>query len=266
MPDPLTGKRVLVTGAAQGMGRAIAVACANQGAETVTIVDIQRESAEETAQLVRDAGSQALVVMADLTQGVQIQEMIESSVAFAGGLDTLVNNAGVIDTAFVHPAGFDTLDENTWDTVMNINLKAVWLSTKAAAPHLRASNRGPSIVNSASVAGVHGTTSAIAYGASKAGVIQLTKSCAVALGPVIRVNAFLPGTIDTPMAQEHLESGPDRKQTELRMTGTQVIPRFGTANEVAQVACFLASDSASFVTGGIFPVDGGTLAWRGIRT
>jgi len=130
-----------------------------------------------------------------------------------------------------------------------VNLKAVWLATKAAAPHLRVSGRGPSIVNSASVAGVHGTTSAIAYGASKAGVIQLTKSCAVALGPNIRVNAFLPGTIDTPMAQSHLVSGVDPAQTELRMTGTQVIPRFGAADEVAQVACFLASDAASFVTG-----------------
>ncbi len=192
--------------------------------------------------------------------------MIEASVAFAGGLDTLINNAGVIDSAFVHPAGFDTLDESTWDIVVNVNLKAVWLAIKAAAPFLRISDRGPSIVNSASVAGIHGTTSAIAYGASKAGVIQLTKSCAVALGPAIHVNAFLPGTIDTPMAQEHLASGADRAKTELRMTGTHVIPRFGTADEVAQVACFLASDSASFVTGGIYPVDGGTLAWRGIRT
>jgi NAD(P)-dependent dehydrogenase (short-subunit alcohol dehydrogenase family) len=266
MTGTLAGKRFLVTGAAQGMGRAIAVACARQGAEAVTITDIQRESAEETAQLVREAGANALVVTADLTKADQIQELIEASVAFAGGLDTLINNAGVIDSAFVHPAGFDTLDETTWDIVMNVNLKAVWLATKAAAPYLRNSDRGPSIVNSASVAGIHGTTSAIAYGASKAGVIQLTKSCAVALGPAIRVNAFLPGTIDTPMAQEHLESGADRKLTELRMTGTHVIPRFGTADEVAQVACFLASDSASFVTGGIYPVDGGTLAWRGIRT
>ena len=265
MSRPLDGKRVLVTGAAQGMGRSIAVECARQGAEAVTITDRQADLAAETAALVEEAGARATVVEADLTDAAQIGGLVEQSVAFAGGLDTLINNAGVIDSAFIRPAGFDTLDEDTWQTVLSVNLTAVWLATRAAAPHLRASERGPSIVNSASVAGIHGTVSAIAYGVSKAGVIQLTKSCAVALGPHIRVNAYLPGSIDTPMAQGHLVAGADRRRTEQRMTGTQVIPRFGTADEVAQVACFLASDAASFVTGGIYAVDGGTLAWRGVR-
>lgn len=265
MSAALAGKRVLVTGAAQGMGRTIAVECARQGAEAVTVVDMKADSVEETAALVRDAGAAACVVTADLTVTDQIRDMIDQSVAFAGGLDTLINNAGVIDSTFINPAGFDALDEATWDTVMDVNLKAVWLATQAAAPHLRASGRGPSIVNSASVAGVHGTVSAMAYGASKAGVIQLTKSCAVALAPHVRVNAYLPGSIDTPMAQGHLVSGADRARTEQRMTGTQLIPRFGTPEEVANVACFLASDAASFMTGAIVAVDGGTLAWRGVQ-
>lgn len=265
MSDQLIGKRMLVTGAAQGMGRGIAVEAARQGAESVVIHDVQRESAEETAALVRAQGAQAAVVVADLRDAAAITRMIEESVEFAGGLDTLVNNAGVIDTSFLHPSGFDTLDEATWDIVMDVNLKAVWLATRAAAAHLRASDRGPSIVNAASVAGVHGTVSAMAYGASKAGVIQLTKSCAVALAPGIRVNAYLPGSIDTPMAQGHLGSGADRERIARRMTGTQLMPRFGSVDEVAQVACFLASDAASFVTGGIYPVDGGTLAWRGVQ-
>ncbi len=265
MSHQLIGKRMLVTGAAQGMGRGIAVEAARQGAESVVIHDVQRESAEETAALVREQGARAQVVVADLRDAAAITRMIEESVEFAGGLDTLINNAGVIDTSFLQPSGFDTLDEATWDIVMDVNLKAVWLATRAAAPHLRASDRGPSIVNSASVAGVHGTVSAMAYGASKAGVIQLTKSCAVALAPGIRVNAYLPGSIDTPMAQGHLASGADRERIARRMTGTQLMPRFGSVNEVAQVACFLASDAASFVTGGIYPVDGGTLAWRGVQ-
>jgi NAD(P)-dependent dehydrogenase (short-subunit alcohol dehydrogenase family) len=265
MSGDLTGKRVLVTGAAQGMGRTIAVECARQGAEAVTVVDLQAEAAEETAELVRAAGALSVVVRTDLTDADQIRRMIEQSVAFAGGLDTLINNAGVIDSTFIRSPGFDTLDEATWDMVMAVNLKAVWVATQAAAPHLRASDRGPSIVNSASVAGVHGTVSAMAYGASKAGVIQLTKSSAVALAPHIRVNAYLPGSIDTPMAQGHLVSGADRARTEQRMTGTQLMPRFGTSEEVANVACFLASDAASFMTGAIVAVDGGTLAWRGVR-
>lgn len=265
MSDQLEGKRVLVTGAAQGMGRGIAVEAARQGAEAVIVHDVAREASEETAELVRQEGATAAVVVADLRASSDITRMIEESVAFAGGLDTLINNAGVIDTSFLRPSGFDALDEATWDIVMDVNLKAVWLATKAAAPHLRSSDRGPSIVNSASVAGIHGTVSAMAYGASKAGVIQLTKSCAVALAPGIRVNAYLPGSIDTPMAQEHLASGADREKTAQRMTGTQLMPRFGSVQEVAQVACFLASDAASFVTGGIYPVDGGTLAWRGVQ-
>lgn len=261
----LAGKRVLVTGGAQGMGRAIAVECARQGVESVVVADINVVGAEETAGLVREKGARAFAVSADLTEADSIDQMVEAAVEFAGGLDSLFNNAGVIDTSFIQPAGFDSLDERTWDTVMSVNLRAVWLATRAAAPHLRSSERGPSIVNAASVAGMHGTVSAIAYGASKAGVIQLTKSCAVALAPLVRVNAYLPGSIDTPMAQGHLVSGSDRERTEQRMTGTQLIPRFGGADEVAKVACFLASDAASFVTGGIYAVDGGTLAWRGVR-
>lgn len=261
----LTGKRVVVTGAAQGMGRGIAVEAARQGAETVIVHDLQRDAAEETAELVREQGAKACVVVADLRSSDDVARLVDEAVTFAGGLDTLVNNAGVIDTSFLSPSSFDTLDEATWDIVMDVNLKAVWLATRAAAPHLRASDRGPSIVNSASVAGVHGTVSALAYGASKAAVIQLTKSCAVALAPSIRVNAYLPGTIDTPMVQGHRKSGEDPRQTQLRMTGTQLMPRMGTAHEVAQVACFLASDAASFVTGGIYAVDGGTLAWRGVH-
>ena len=265
MTGPLEGKRILVTGAAQGMGRAIAVECARQGAEAVVVADLQAEAAQETAALVEEAGARAQAVVVDLADRDQVRTMVAEAVGFAGGLDTLVNNAGVIDSAFVRQPGFDSLDEATWDAVLGINLTAVWIATAAAAPHLRASDRGPSIVNSASVAGMHGTVSALAYGVSKAGVVQLTKSCAVALAPHIRVNAYLPGSIDTPMAQGHLVSGADRARTEQRMTGTQLLPRFGTADEVANVACFLASDAASFMTGAIVAVDGGTLAWRGVR-
>lgn len=265
MSDGLEGKRVMVTGAAQGMGRAIAVECARQGAETVVIVDLQVNAAEETATEVREAGARADVLTVDLTRADQIEDMVGRAFALAGGLDTVINNAGVIDSMFVDQPSLETIDEGTWDAVMAVNLKAVFLTTKFAAPHLRASDRGPSIVNSGSVSGVNGTQTAIAYGASKAGLIHLTKSTAISLAPHVRVNAFLPGSIATPMAMGFLDAANDREYTEAHMTGAQLIPRFGEAGEVAKVACFLASDAASFVTGGIYPVDGGTLAWRGLR-
>ncbi len=259
----LSGKRFLVTGAAQGMGRSIAVEAARQGAECVVVADLR--AADETADEVRAAGARVHVITADLAVADDVDRMVDEAVAAAGGLDTLVNNAGVIDTMFVEKAGLETLDQDTWDRVFAINVTAVWRATRRAAPHLRESDRGPSVINAASVSGMNGTQNAIAYGASKAAVINLTKSCAIALAPTVRVNCFLPGAIATPMALDFVAATPDPEYTLGHMTGAHLIPRFGEPDEVAQVVCFLASDAAAFVTGTAIPVDGGTLAWRGLR-
>ena len=261
----LAGKRVIVTGAAQGMGRAIAVECARLGAEAVTVVDLSEAGAQETASLVEAAGARASAVLADLTDPAQIEALVDDAVAFGGGLDTVFNNAGVIDSAFVDQPGLLGTDLPTWDLVFAVNVRAPWLLMRAASAHLLASERGPSVVNAASVAAVNGAQDAVAYAASKAALVNLTKSAAIALAPTVRVNAYLPGVIATPMALGFLDAAEDRDYRERHMTGAQLLPRLGDPAEVAQVACFLASDAASFVTGGVYEVDGGMLAWRGLR-
>jgi NAD(P)-dependent dehydrogenase (short-subunit alcohol dehydrogenase family) len=259
------GKICIVTGAGQGMGRSIAVELAAQGAAAVAVVDINDKTGPETAELVRAAGAKSEFIRTDLTQSAQIEQMVTSVVESFGGLDVLVNNAGIIDTALTSDPTIETLDERTWDTVFGVNLKAMWLATKHAAPHLRRSTRGPAIVNAASVSGVTGYAGSPAYVASKGGVIQLTKATAVELSPAIRCNCFCPGTIDTPMAAEFIDASPDKDAILKFMTASHLIPRQGRPEEVAKLVTFLASDDASFITGASILIDGGSLAWRGTR-
>ncbi|WP_293780590.1 SDR family NAD(P)-dependent oxidoreductase [uncultured Aeromicrobium sp.] len=262
----LTDKLILVTGAAQGMGREIALEAARQGAAHVGIADRDAEGLRSLAGELAEIGAEVTELEVDLAHGDRVTAMVDDFAAAAGGLDTLVNNAGVLDHVFT-PADqvqVHQLDEAVWDTVMNINLKAVWLAIKAATPHLMASTNGPSIVNAASVAGMTGA-GMTAYSVSKAAVIQLTRTAAIGLSPHIRVNAFSPGSIRTPMSQSHLDAAEDKVARARAMYGNHLIPRLGEVDEIAAAVCFLASDAASFITGVNLPVDGGTMAWRGVR-
>jgi NAD(P)-dependent dehydrogenase (short-subunit alcohol dehydrogenase family) len=259
------GKIGLITGAGQGIGRAIAVEMAHQGAAAVAVVDRSAQTAAETADLVRAAGAEAEAIVCDLRDRDQIEAMVAGTVARFGGLDVLVNNAGIIETSLTDDCAVDTLPEEVWDAVYEVNLRAVWLATKFAAPHLRRSTNGPSIVNAASVSGLTGFPLGPIYCTSKGGVVQLTKVTAVDLAPAVRCNCFCPGVIETPLARGHVEAAEDPEAAMRRLVAPQLVERMGAAEEVAKLACFLASDDAAFITGGVYPIDGGALAWIGTR-
>jgi len=261
----LDRKIALITGAGQGMGRSIALEMAAQGAAAVGVADRDPQSLAETVRLIEQEGGEALALVCDLRDRDQIARMFDDLVGAFGGLDVLVNNAGVIETALTSETSIESLPEDVWDTVYEINLRAVWLTTKFAAPHLRRSSRGPSIVNAASVSGLIGFARAPIYCASKAAVIQLTKAAAIDLAPHIRCNCYCPGVIATPMARAFIEQADDPVAQERGMVSTQLIDRLGKPEEVAKLACFLASDDAAFITGATLTIDGGALAWHGVR-
>lgn len=260
----LDGKVGLVTGAGQGIGRAIAVEMALQGAAAVAVADRSADTASEAVELVRDAGAEAIGIVCDLRDRAQIEAMVAQTADAFDGLDVLMNNAGIIETSLTDACAVDTLPEEAWDAVYEVNLKAVWLATKFAAPHLRRSTRGASIVNTASVSGLTGFENGPAYCTTKGGVVQLTKVTAVDLAPV-RCNCFAPGVIETPMSAGFLDVAEDRAAFEEALLAPQILQRMGQPEEVAKLACFLASDDAAFITGAAVPIDGGMLSWSGVR-
>lgn len=256
-------KKSLITGAGQGIGRAIAEEFVRRGGAHVVVADRDRSNGEETVCLLEALGGSATFVQVDLCDAEQVEQMVQDAADAAGGLDVLVNNAGITDTLLQGQTTIESLTLDTWTSVIDVNLRAMWLATKAAAPLLRASTRNPAVVNAGSVAGMTGYPEHPAYCVSKAGVLQLTRVCAIDLAPDIRVNAFCPATTDTPMRRQFIEAAEDKEALDRFLTASHLIPRAGTVEEVAQVAAFLAGDESTFLTGSTIAVDGGSLAWRG---
>jgi NAD(P)-dependent dehydrogenase (short-subunit alcohol dehydrogenase family) len=249
--DRLAGKVALITGAASGMGRAAAELFAAEGARVV-VTDVTDGAA--TVDAITRTGGDAVFVRADVSSSDECDVMVRAAVERYGRLDVLYNNAGIFPD---DDGGVLDTPESTWQRVMEINLKGVWLGCRSAIPALLASGGG-SIINVASfVALVGAATAQIAYTASKGGVLSLTRELAVEYARQgIRANALCPGPIETPLLAELL-SDPARRAR--RMVHIPM-GRLGHADELAKAALFLASDDSSFMTGASLVVDGGITA------
>jgi NAD(P)-dependent dehydrogenase (short-subunit alcohol dehydrogenase family) len=252
MAGRLAGKIALVTGGASGIGRATALTFAREDAQVI-VADRSVDGGEETVQMVKAAGREALFVKTDVSQATEVEGLIKQAVATYGRLDCAFNNAG-IEGVWVQTA--DCTEEN-WDRTLTINLKGVWLCLKYEIPQMLTQGGG-AIVNNASLAGLVGAATLPAYVASKHGVVGLTKTAALEYAKAgIRVNAVCPGIIRTPMGDRVIQAYP---QTADAMLAQEPIGRWGTPEEVAEAVVWLCSDAASFVTGHAMAVDGGWVA------
>ncbi|MCI0810925.1 MAG: SDR family oxidoreductase [Chloroflexi bacterium] len=254
MGADLDGKTALVTGGGSGIGRATSLAYAQEGARVV-VADVNVEGGEETVQLIKEAGGEAILVHADVAKPEDTQAMVAQAVEAFGSLDCAFNNAG-ISGGTDRRLTADYLEED-WDRVVGINLKGVWLCMKAEIPQMLKQGGG-AIVNTASVAGLVAITGTVAYIAAKHGVTGLTKAAALEYAKSgIRVNAVCPGYIQTPMVQGIFV---ENEGFEERVASRHPIGRLGEPSEIAAAVIWLSSDAASFVTGHNMPVDGGYVA------
>ena len=247
--DRFTDRVAFVTGAASGMGRAIAVRLAAEGA-VVRGVDVNGDGLEETATLVADGGGSFTHAALDVTDRSACARAVESCVADLGGLDVLANVAGVV--RFQHAVD---LPDDQWDLQVAVNLTAPWTLMKAAFPHLEAT--GGNVVNIASAAGLVGQAYTAGYAATKHGLVGLSKSLGVEwAGAGVRVNAVCPGQVDTPLNTFDFPDGLDDRLL------TLVMPHMRQAQpeEVAALVAYLASDEARYITGTAVPIDGAQTA------
>jgi 3-oxoacyl-[acyl-carrier protein] reductase len=244
----LKDRIALVTGSSRGVGRAIALAYATEGAKVMVNYTSNEKAAKEVVEAIQQMGSQAVAVKADVAKKVEAEALVKATVDHFGGVDILVNNAG-----FTRPAMMTKMTEQQWDEVVDLHLKGAFLCTQAAAQHMIAKNRGK-IINITSVAGVVGTVGQINYSAAKGGVISMTKSMARELARYnICANVISLGIVTTDMSEKITT---DEKLKEVYMNRI-LLKRFAEPEDVTPAFVFLASDEGNYITGQLICVDGG---------
>jgi len=251
----LTGKIVLITGAASGIGRASALLFAHEGA-AIAVVDRDLPGAKATVEEIAAAGGTAIALEADVSKSADSQRMIGATIERFGRLDILYSNAGIISPGLLH-----TVSEDEWDRVIAINLTANFLACKYALPELM--QHGGVILVTASVAGLEGRTAHAAYCASKAGVINMIRNVAMDYARFgIRANCLCPGGVATNIAKEALAGLSDAAKAKLAKWSGETVPmaRIAQPEELASAALFLCCDDSTFVTGTAMVVDGGSIA------
>ena len=241
----LEGKTALVTGAARGIGRAVAEHLANKGAD-LAICDLNEEWLADTAEAIRAKGRKVECLAADVSKSEDVSRVVDKVVETMGGIDILVNNAGITKDGLMV-----RMSEEDWDAVISVNLRGTFLLTKAAARPMMKKRSG-AIVNIASIIGLIGNAGQCNYAASKAGVIALTKSAAKELaGRGVRVNAIAPGFIESKMTEVLSED------VQNSMLAAIPMKRFGKPEDIARAVGFLAGEASSYITGQVLTVSGG---------
>lgn len=243
----LAGKVALVTGAQQGIGKAIALAYGREGASVVVNYLDSQDAAEGIAVQIRALGQRAMPIAGDVARAADVRRMVEVGESL-GGIDILVNNAGIFPRV-----EFLDMTEAQWDEVLNVNLKGTFLCTQAVAQKLVERGCAGAVINLASSAAFRSSPRGVHYVASKAGIVGVTRATALELAPYrVRVNAIAPGTTDTAQPRYGMS------EEELQAAGRQVpLGRMGTPEDVADLAVFLASEEARHITGQTLHVNGG---------